>query len=243
MSAFFALLIRLLRYKPDSLTPRIRLRLGLMLLRNILFGMVVCWSTLLGGQIVKLQNGLTMRVEKADRDGDQVFLSSNSGVQILAASEVKSIEDEPDPNKRPIVAVVRPKETSTQALIRASAKTHGVSVQLVESIASVESGMRINAVSPKGAIGVMQLMPGTARQMGVDPHDVAQNIDGGTRLMRELLNRYEGDPHQLTKALAAYNAGPGAVARYQGIPPYRETRNYVKKIMNRIDAAGATGEQ
>lgn len=211
-------------------------------LRRILLGVSVYISTLFGGQIVKLQNGMTVRVEKADRDGDQVFLNTNAGVQILAASEVRSIEDEPDPNKRPVAVIMNPKPTTTQALIRASAKTHGVSVQLVESIASVESGMKTNAVSPKGAIGVMQLMPGTARQMGVDPHDVAQNIDGGTRLMRELLNRYEGDPHQLTKALAAYNAGPGAVARYQGIPPYRETRNYVKKIMNKIDAAGAAGE-
>lgn len=214
-----------------------------MLLRRILFGILVCCSTLFGGQIVKLQNGLTMRVEKADRDGDQVFLSTSFGVQILTASEVRSIEEEPDPNKLPIVGVAKPKSTTTQALIRASARAHGVSVQLVESIASVESGMKTNAVSPKGAIGVMQLMPGTARQMGVDPNDVAQNIDGGTRLMRELLNRYEGDPHQLTKALAAYNAGPGAVARYQGIPPYRETRNYVKRVMNRIEAAGAVGEQ
>lgn len=210
-------------------------------LGRILFGVLVFTSTLFGGQIVKLQNGLTMRVEKADRDGDQVFLTTNSGVQILTASEIRGIEEEPDSNKRPVAAVVKSTETDTKAMIRASAKTHGVSVQLVESIASVESGMRTNAVSPKGAIGVMQLMPGTARQMGVDPNNVAQNIDGGTRLMRELLNRYAGDPHQLTKALAAYNAGPGAVARYQGIPPYRETRNYVKKVMNKIDAAIATG--
>lgn len=210
-------------------------------LGRILFGVLVFTSTLFGGQIVKLQNGLTMRVEKVDRDGDQVFLTTNSGVQILSASEIRGIEEEPDSNKRPVAAVVKSTETDTKAMIRASAKTHGVSVQLVESIASVESGMRTNAVSPKGAIGVMQLMPGTARQMGVDPNNVAQNIDGGTRLMRELLNRYAGDPHQLTKALAAYNAGPGAVARYQGIPPYRETRNYVKKVMNKIDAAIATG--
>ena len=210
-------------------------------LGRILFGVLVFTSTLFGGQIVKLQNGLTMRVEKVDRDGDQVFLTTNSGVQILTASEIRGIEEEPDSNKRPVAAVVKSTETDTKAMIRASAKTHGVSVQLVESIASVESGMRTNAVSPKGAIGVMQLMPGTARQMGVDPNNVAQNIDGGTRLMRELLNRYAGDPHQLTKALAAYNAGPGAVARYQGIPPYRETRNYVKKVMNKIDAAIATG--
>jgi len=112
---------------------------------------------------------------------------------------------------------------------------------LVESIAAVESGMKTNAVSPKGAIGVMQLMPGTARQLGVDPHDVAQNIDGGTRLMRELLIKYQDDPDQVRKALAAYNAGPGAVARYRGIPPYKETRDYVRKILNKMSAAETAG--
>jgi soluble lytic murein transglycosylase-like protein len=82
----------------------------------------------------------------------------------------------------------------------------------------------------------MQLMPGTARQLGVDPHDVEQNIEGGTRLLRELLLKYKNDPHQLAKALAAYNAGPGAVARYGGVPPYRETQNYIRRIFRRLDA-------
>ena len=84
-------------------------------LRSILFGVLVCTSTLFGGQIVKLQNGLTMRVEKADRDGDQVFLTTNSGVQILAASEIKSIEEEPDPNNRPVAPVLKSKETEMKA--------------------------------------------------------------------------------------------------------------------------------
>ncbi len=214
--------------------------LVLMLVPRLLSCFLIAGSTLSAGQIVKLQSGLTMRVDKADRDGDQVFLTVKSGVQIFSASDVLSIEAEPDPN-RPAAAVAAAKpakqETATRAMIRAAAKTHGVPVSLVQSIASVESGMKTNALSPKGAIGVMQLMPGTARQMGVDPNDVAQNIDGGTRLMRDLLARYEGDPHQLSKALAAYNAGPGAVARYQGIPPYRETRNYVKKVLGKMEAA------
>ncbi len=82
----------------------------------------------------------------------------------------------------------------------------------------------------------MQLMPGTAKQLGVDPNDVEQNIQGGARLLRDLLIRYENDPDQLRKALAAYNAGPGAVARHGGIPPYKETRDYVRKVLRKFDA-------
>ena len=88
--------------------------------------------------------------------------------------------------------------------------------------------MKPNALSPKGAIGVMQLMPATAKAMDADPNDTAQNIDAGTRLLRELLVKYDGD---VVKALAAYNAGPGAVDKYHGLPPYRETQMYVNKVI------------
>jgi soluble lytic murein transglycosylase-like protein len=188
------------------------------------------------GHIVTLHDGQRIRVDKADRDGDQVFLTAATGVTILSASDVRSIEAEPDPSKPPPVAVAaKPSgKPDTQALIRAAAKAHGLPVGIVQSIAEVESGLKTNAVSHKGAIGVMQLMPGTARELGVDPNDVAQNIDGGTRLLRNLLIKYENDPDQIRKALAAYNAGPGAVARYQGVPPYKETQDYVRKVVRKL---------
>ena len=90
-----------------------------------------------------------------------------------------------------------------------------------------ESGFSPNAISPKGAIGLMQLMPGTAQTLGANPADPAQNADAGARYLRDLLKKYDGG---LWHALAAYNAGPGAVDKYRGVPPYAETVRYINRI-------------
>lgn len=112
---------------------------------------------------------------------------------------------------------------------KAAAKKTGVDDAWLRAIAHAESGFDAGAVSPKGAQGVMQLMPGTARDYGVvDPLSAAQSIDGGARHMRALLKRYDGDR---VLAAAAYNAGIGAVTRYHGVPPYAETLAYVDKVM------------
>lgn len=209
-------------------------------MRSFIFVMFSAVALLPAGQIVTLHTGQTFRVEKADRDGDQIFITTGAGVTLLSESEVKSIVQEPDPN-RPAPLAAKPVALDTKAIIREAAKANGLTVKIVQSIASVESGMRTDAVSPKGAIGIMQLMPGTARQLGVDPNDVAQNIHGGARLLRDLLIRYENDPDQVRKALAAYNAGPGAVARYRGVPPYKETQDYVRKVLRKFDAPDPPG--
>ena len=119
-------------------------------------------------------------------------------------------------------------EKDPRALVRGAAVRAGLPPAFVESVAKTESALNPRAVSPKGALGVMQLMPDTAKALGADPNDLEQNIDAGTRLLRELLIRYNGD---VVKALAAYNAGSAAVDRYNGLPPYAETQNYVNKVI------------
>ena len=117
----------------------------------------------------------------------------------------------------------------TGVRLAAEARNHGLAPGLLEAIAWQESRGRMSAVSVKGALGVMQLMPSTAAELGVNPGDLADNIRGGALYLRRQLDRFGSVP----LALAAYNAGPGAVTRYGGIPPFRETRDYVAKIMGR----------
>ncbi|MBW7056384.1 transglycosylase SLT domain-containing protein [Paracoccus bogoriensis] len=109
---------------------------------------------------------------------------------------------------------------------RAAAQRHGIPEDLFLRLVQLESGWNPNARSHKGAMGLAQLMPGTAAKLGVNPHDPMQNLDGGARYLRMMYNQFGN----WRLALAAYNAGPGAVQKYGGIPPYRETRNYVRII-------------
>ncbi len=118
-----------------------------------------------------------------------------------------------------------------EAYVGEAATKYGVDPVLVRAVAWQESRFRGSAISPKGAIGVMQLMPGTASWLGVNPYDPRDNIFGGVSYLSTLLERFGGD---IRLALAAYNAGPEAVSRHRGIPPYRETQNYVKAISERL---------
>lgn len=126
-------------------------------------------------------------------------------------------------------AAEKPARKQVREEISRAARRHGVDAKLADAVAQVESGYQHHVVSRVGAVGVMQLMPATARTLGVNPHDEAENIDGGVRYLGMLLQRYNGD---LRSALAAYNAGPSTVEAHGGVPPFRETQRYVDNVMS-----------
>ncbi len=116
-------------------------------------------------------------------------------------------------------------------MIGFAARKHRVNPAFIKSIIAAESAFSPGAVSPKGAVGLMQLMPETAREFGADPTVPAENIDAGANYLSWLMQRYAHRKDQLRRVIAAYNAGPGAVEHYQGVPPYRETRVYVARVL------------
>jgi soluble lytic murein transglycosylase-like protein len=184
-----------------------------------------------GGEFAVLSNGFRIHAERHEIAGSSVVLYSKDGVTEIPAAAVARFETEEYFAPPAVVVPVTPtplpaKDAAT--LVRDAARRTGLPAALVESVARVESNLRPDAVSPKGALGVMQLMPATAKALEADPHDTAQNIDAGARLLRDLLIKYDGD---VVKALAAYNAGAGAVDRYRGMPPYAETQDYVDKVI------------
>ena len=146
----------------------------------------------------------------------------DESAQTYAVPEAASIRS----TRPPVSNAIRERY---EPLIREHARRHALRPDLVRAVIQVESGFNAWARSPKGAMGLMQLMPATAREFGIyDPYDPAENIRGGTRYLRHLIDRYEGNEEL---ALAAYNAGMGAVDRHgRAVPPYRETRAYVKKV-------------
>ena len=118
--------------------------------------------------------------------------------------------------------------------IKSAARRYHLPEKLIESVIQAESNFQVDAVSPAGAQGLMQLMPATARELGVDdPFDIRQNINGGAGYLRQMLDRFGGD---VRLALAAYNAGPGTVEKYNGDVPYRETQNYIERVLKRVSA-------
>jgi len=188
----------------------------------------------LAGEYAVLKNGFQIHADRHEKEGDIVRLYTGPAVLEFPAPMIARFEaddfvptPEPGPAPAPAPPVVDPKDLLRQAALR-----HGLPPELLLSIAAVESGYRQEAQSPKGAIGLMQLMPETARELKADPADPGQNADAGARYLRRLLLKYLSDPYQVRKALAAYNAGPGAVDRYGGIPPYAETLRYVQRVLD-----------
>jgi len=186
-----------------------------------------------GAEIVVLTNGCTLVSTTHRTEGNEVLLTLAGGGEVrLPASELAQVlpdEVVPEPAPAPPDHAGRPADWL--ALAMDMAHRHRIDADLVAAVIAVESGFQPTAVSPKGAIGLMQLMPSTAAALGVvNPFDPHQNIDGGVRHLRALLTRYRGDRRL---ALAAYNAGVAAVELHGGVPPFSETRAYVRKVLAR----------
>lgn len=148
-------------------------------------------------------------------------VSTLSGPAVTTSDSVTPITPvRPDPKAAP---------ASTSRMLETAGTASDLSPRLLEAVAYVESHFRHDAISPKGAIGMMQLMPSTAKQLGVDPAKPEQNARGGAYYLRQMLARFDNN---VEKALAAYNAGPDAVMKYGGVPPYPETRAYVAAVMD-----------
>lgn len=130
---------------------------------------------------------------------------------------------------KPFANQVSTPKTDFDSYIKKAAQENNIDSNLLKAVIKAESGFNANAKSPVGAQGLMQLMPATAKSLGVEnPFDAEQNIKGGAKYLSGLLKRFDG---KLENALAAYNAGAGAVNKYGGVPPYKETQNYVKKVL------------
>jgi hypothetical protein len=177
---------------------------------------------------VVLQSGQRIHVTGYERVGDTLRLSMAGGTLEIPADTVVQI----DPEDIFLPVKVKLLDVPFANFISESARTHGVAPELVASVIAVESNFNPNAVSWRSARGLMQLMPETAARFGVTQvFDPRQNIEAGTKYLKELLLRYHDD---LALTLAAYNAGPDRVGQYRSVPPYRETRDYVRRVTEKF---------
>jgi len=207
--------------------------------------LVIAGSSMASAEIVYLTSGRTLSVKGHRDDGGSIVLALRSGGDVTLDSTLieKIVPDEvPHPDPAPPVvaqaAVPVPPPTAERTsrlrdsvynqLIASAAEAHGVDPILVQALIQVESNYEPRAKSSKGAMGLMQLMPSVAKEYNVrNAYDPATNIDAGVRKLRSLIDRLQSTE----LALAAYNAGEAAVARFRGVPPYSETQNYVARIL------------
>jgi soluble lytic murein transglycosylase-like protein len=214
--------------------------------------LVAAGSSLASAEIVFMSSGRTVSVKNHTTVGDSVVLTLRSGAEVtLDKTLIEKIEADEVPHPDPAAPAAEPapatpqpavergsqlRETAYSELIAAAAEAHGVDPILVQALIQVESNYQPRARSSKGAMGLMQLMPSVAREYKVrNAYDPKANITAGVQKLASLIDKWG-----VKLALAAYNAGEGAVTKFNGIPPYRETQNYVTKILS---IAGIPGVQ
>jgi len=196
-------------------------------------------------EIVFLSSGRTLSVKSHKVDGDRVVLTLRSGGEVtcdrdlitrIEPDEVPYVDPDQTPKTEPAAAdTAQPADgtlvdTPYGEIIATVSEAQGVDPMLVRALIQVESKFRPTARSPKGAMGLMQLMPSTVREYNVrNPFEPKANIEAGIKHLKTLIDRFGSS---LELALAAYNAGPGAVEKFNGVPPYRETRDYVTRILS-----------
>lgn len=188
-----------------------------------------------GAEIAVMASGKILYIDRYHREDELVTLYLSEGGEVTVSHELvanivpNEIAPEPELAALPLLPHLA-------SLIEPAAARNGLDSRLVAAVIWVESSGDPRAVSRKGARGLMQLMPETARQLGVlDALDPNENVEGGTQYLRRQLDDHDGD---LSLALAAYNAGPQAVARYRGVPPYPETQKYIQRVLNLYRGAG-----
>jgi soluble lytic murein transglycosylase-like protein len=185
-----------------------------------------------GSQVAVLRNGFTIPHESREFVGSMTRLytsADKSSYVDIPTDEIERFEIDLTPSPKPAATLSPATKPNLQEVIKGASEKHSLDEDLINSVIRAESGFNPHAVSPKGARGLMQLMPDTASGLGVsDTFDPKANVEGGTQYLRWLLDRYHYD---LAKALAAYNAGPHRVEQYRGVPPYAETRAYVARII------------
>jgi soluble lytic murein transglycosylase-like protein len=229
-----------MKASPEIYTSKQKKRLRLTIHKSILFlalGAASCLPAR-AGELLRLTNGFTIPCDHhATVDGHlRAYTAADSYIDLNIA-EISSIEEVATPPESPEPSVAASAQPLTSQdihqILAGAGQSHNLDVDLLASIIRTESAGNRHALSPKGARGLMQLMPCTAAELGVhDRDDAGQNVNGGSAYLDSLLTRYHDN---LALALAAYNAGPAAVDRYKAIPPYRETRLYVAHVIHEFN--------